>query len=758
MYVDFHYYMIKALACEAGFADEEAECIAFASQYIDDSLEYRKMTISGLERLPAGLANELRAKALINGSTFDPVCTAHDGFTMVGGALPKAQLNTYMPFHFVPQNPGQNQFTTKPDCEIAGKVVNVAVNELKAATGTQGGDSNNRYRKLIKLGIALHTYADTWAHQDFSAFYSDTDNGVGHIELCNKVVRNSADKIDQENSSWIPYTPNFGPSAVPATGHAKASYLPDASHQVWRYTNSETGELIVRDNPTEYLLAAKSIFLKLCEAKAKAKDQDSLAKWEHVVEKKAKDCIEFDPKEELTKLHGVLDKIYNYKKIFGSVEFSYHAKDWDGKGVKTEDNERIVWANTVWPDAALVPIFFRAPLAPREETNFSDSRLNLKKVDVISLYNPINSPAYGVEYKTKNLDDPKSLFWFYFQLEAHCQREMVKAEAKIDESKLKSYMGSQLGDLARNIGANVLKEYNIGESVLKNKDHWISVTVFNRTPYKITYDKNNKELDGTHGKYWVAPSDIDNNGKVYFAACENANAQTGVGGVALFTIHIDEHRKIPLGIAFSNPKYSGFVDAIGGSVTSATGDTAKALTGYIGSTIAILNEDAGKSVKDAGDRFKNELTSLRNKLCHDNKCGASFNGDKNAIWQGVERYVSNSEDAAQISQDAALVVQSKPGNPGNEATVTVSIEQRTATMPKVLFATYGTDERGRVVTDHVQEMANFWRSVIRVADERLGGDPHFGVQKKFSVMYRDRKGHIKTRCSPQGTDVVLNDD
>ena len=36
MNIDFHYFVIKTLACAAGFSEEDAQTIAYYSQQVDD--------------------------------------------------------------------------------------------------------------------------------------------------------------------------------------------------------------------------------------------------------------------------------------------------------------------------------------------------------------------------------------------------------------------------------------------------------------------------------------------------------------------------------------------------------------------------------------------------------------------------------------------------------------------------------------------------------------------------------------------------
>ena len=46
MNVEFHYYLTKYIALEAGFDSDEAEIIAYSSQFVDDNKTRFKIEIS----------------------------------------------------------------------------------------------------------------------------------------------------------------------------------------------------------------------------------------------------------------------------------------------------------------------------------------------------------------------------------------------------------------------------------------------------------------------------------------------------------------------------------------------------------------------------------------------------------------------------------------------------------------------------------------------------------------------------------------
>ncbi|MEA3340124.1 MAG: DUF6765 family protein, partial [Chloroflexota bacterium] len=46
-----------------------------------------------------------------------------------------------------------------------------------------GESQRNRWRRLCRIGVALHTYADTWAHQRFSGRHNRGENDVENIRV-----------------------------------------------------------------------------------------------------------------------------------------------------------------------------------------------------------------------------------------------------------------------------------------------------------------------------------------------------------------------------------------------------------------------------------------------------------------------------------------------------------------------------------------------------------------------------------------------
>jgi len=230
MQKDFHYYCIAVLAKAAGFNKKDALAIAYASQYTDDATE------SELVRLAIPGA-DLR---------FDPVRTAYSGLEMAGALTWSAQKRVYIPFHFIPPLPFAPRysksfsFVTQPAAEQGS----FAAWLLQEA---QSEPLENHRRRLCRIGIALHTFADTWAHQRFSGRHNRDENDVENICVW---ADGGCRRLKLENLLL---------DALPQIGHAEAGYFPDLSFQKWKYdSRRESG--VERDNTAEFLKAARTIY------------------------------------------------------------------------------------------------------------------------------------------------------------------------------------------------------------------------------------------------------------------------------------------------------------------------------------------------------------------------------------------------------------------------------------------------------------------------------------------------------------------
>jgi hypothetical protein len=191
MQKDFHYYVIYALAKEAGYSDNDAYIIAYSSQYVDDNTD-REYTISDDRgEFYVGFPDKIGK----SGDFYFPIITQAVDITSFKLSV---QRYVYAPFHFIP---GDNNVEIKrkknPLCTTRG--CNNTVIILQEALES---------KDLYRMGVALHTYADTWSHERFSGFHEDWNKvhksiikgippNIGHAEVFNKPDEISIEWIDK---------------------------------------------------------------------------------------------------------------------------------------------------------------------------------------------------------------------------------------------------------------------------------------------------------------------------------------------------------------------------------------------------------------------------------------------------------------------------------------------------------------------------------------------------------------------------------
>jgi hypothetical protein len=190
---------------------ENSKKVAYASQHTDDAKYEHTLNFE-------------------NGGRFQQVLSAHkfidpDVFSL------DSQYRIYVPFHFIPGNQGdrfQERMVCRQDSEIAQKMVQEVAN-LKC-----------KPYQLHRLGIALHVYADTWSHQDFSGLQTDL-NDVEEIDVLNE----SSVGIAKLFSSFFR---DIKEALIPYIGHAEAVTLPDEPHREWTFDHVYQKRQIHRKN------------------------------------------------------------------------------------------------------------------------------------------------------------------------------------------------------------------------------------------------------------------------------------------------------------------------------------------------------------------------------------------------------------------------------------------------------------------------------------------------------------------------------
>ena len=222
MQIDFHHAATYAIARLAGFSHMEADVVAWAAQYVDDA------TKSGLIRFDNGsiYLRTSSAHRMLDYRNFESLANHH----------------VWVPFHFLPGNGGLpagqappgpfiERMVCRPDSPPAQDMICTAIRDRDLPCA------------LHRLGIALHVYADTWAHRGFAGISHEV-NGASDLSTG-----------DQPDTGLMDRLASYFVSTANPLGHGTVLSNPDKPWLVWSYTDG-LGRHIARDNPRDYLQAA----------------------------------------------------------------------------------------------------------------------------------------------------------------------------------------------------------------------------------------------------------------------------------------------------------------------------------------------------------------------------------------------------------------------------------------------------------------------------------------------------------------------
>ncbi|MBE9183049.1 hypothetical protein IQ268_31430 [Oculatella sp. LEGE 06141] len=223
MQIDFHHGVTYVCARLAGFEHEAASTIAYSAQYVDDAIN------AGLIRFD-------------NGALFSRISSAHKMLDY-RNFKELANYQVWIPFHFLPGNGALcanqepdgsfiDKLICRPNSYVAQDMVRECINRQHISYG------------LHRLGITMHVYADTWAHQGFA--------GVNHRV---NEARHLVDGEGQPDRALVNRLKGYFISEALPLGHGSVLGNPDKPFLRWGYTNGR-GEKIVRNNPKDFLEAA----------------------------------------------------------------------------------------------------------------------------------------------------------------------------------------------------------------------------------------------------------------------------------------------------------------------------------------------------------------------------------------------------------------------------------------------------------------------------------------------------------------------
>lgn len=333
MDIAFHYFAVKALAVLAGFCNDDAQVIAQNSQMVDD---FDFTTYWNCTNVPDHIKNNPDYDLCIAMGLFNPAQTGFlcDGILgktdYVNLVLPRFQRYTCAPFHFIPPEQsmiGKKEYRVAPatlgDGSIISQMLEQAKNEYRASA-----DEAERHRKLMKIGVLLHIFADTVAHQMFSGFNAN----VNLVELEN-VTNNitGADETAAYNSSiqkTLKILKDWVPSITPAIGHMMIEHIPDLTHLSFtmEYTGGDGRKHhYTRSNTAEFLQMSRRILDFLCDCLGTPRFMEE--RWQNI-----RDVLREAFLTDISKLDGQRQTVEYLKTAWAAPHGCTY--DYDGEALK----------------------------------------------------------------------------------------------------------------------------------------------------------------------------------------------------------------------------------------------------------------------------------------------------------------------------------------------------------------------------------------------------------------------------------------
>lgn len=291
--INFHYFVMKTLCRAAGFTEPQAQTIAYYSQQVDDFVTDVPVVV---ETEPPEYLRRHRYAGRLTGRLW-MVMPHPTGIDMLQSLGKKYRHTTLAAFHFIPPQAiasldGQEEARGIYRC-VAGNesaavlihqivedsVLRMQQNQKRKEDRTPGSPVDREEEVcLMQLGMALHTYADTYAHCGFSGL-----EGWENQALIENVWNQTTQKEE------IPWAEREIFHRLPPIGHGNAGTAPDLCvctidlrmRRDWK--DADLSLHIARDNRQWFMLCARKILDILCDCLGASHWED--AAWKSLEER-----------------------------------------------------------------------------------------------------------------------------------------------------------------------------------------------------------------------------------------------------------------------------------------------------------------------------------------------------------------------------------------------------------------------------------------------------------------------------------------
>lgn len=224
MDIDFHFGTVYVLARWAGFSSKNAKVIAASSQFVDDNISGDPFLMATASRM-----------------TEDGRTIRYSGHELWENLLDDGNEQVWIPYHFLPGLQGESE----EDKLICKKNSTLAISLAERLAQITLDNPNYAF----ELGIGLHVYADTWAHQEFSGIITAKNIILGLVykQFGEGVWEDFMESVESLSCN----------ATTKPLGHAAALHWPDRPYAEWKSaTKFEAG----RYNWMEFLEASRAIY------------------------------------------------------------------------------------------------------------------------------------------------------------------------------------------------------------------------------------------------------------------------------------------------------------------------------------------------------------------------------------------------------------------------------------------------------------------------------------------------------------------
>ena len=260
MNICYHYYTIKTLAVKAGFTENEAQQIAYYSQMVDD---FHLSNPVILKEQPPDFFLENNLAWQINDDEWG-MLPCGTGIDVLKSLSVHYQEHTLAPFHFIPPKDfvtlknAENPERTDYRCICAGEREDLLIHEI-VNEATKAVKAQRSLKNLMALGMALHTYADTYAHCNYSGLHGYENEAV---------LKKAYNRM--EKAKEIPIVESNLLRDLPPIGHAQVETAPDicSKHIQYQMKTTKTGGFdlnVERDNAIYFSACSREILNLLCQ-------------------------------------------------------------------------------------------------------------------------------------------------------------------------------------------------------------------------------------------------------------------------------------------------------------------------------------------------------------------------------------------------------------------------------------------------------------------------------------------------------------